>query len=138
MARSLPFRPEPLNYSQQTTAQNPTPPGLTEPTGTIPVQQVDLRLRDRLPADVKQSGFLVAVNSGVFPPYELIQPDGTVRGASADLVNALGQLWGIDIKHATVDGPISCQGIVDHTVVVRRLDADWSYAWRRAGRYENG
>ncbi|MBO0884696.1 MAG: transporter substrate-binding domain-containing protein, partial [Mycobacterium sp.] len=85
-------------------AEDPTPPGLAEPTGTIPVQQVDPRLRDRLPAHIKQSGSLVAVNSGAFPPYELIQPDGTVRGASADLLNAIGQLWGIDIKHATVDG----------------------------------
>ncbi|MVA74642.1 transporter substrate-binding domain-containing protein [Auraticoccus sp. F435] len=70
----------------------------------IPTQQQDDALRERLPADIREAGRLVSVNSGSFPPYEIIQTDGSASGASADLLTALGELWGVEIEHETVDG----------------------------------
>lgn len=91
-------------------AQDPdaTSPG-AEPSaagsGTeIQAQQVNEELRSRLPADIQEANQLVSVNSGSFPPYEIIQTDGGASGASADLLTAMGQLWGIEIEHETVDG----------------------------------
>lgn len=70
----------------------------------IPTQQLDTALQDKLPEGIRTSKSLVSVNSGSFPPYEIIQTDGAASGASADLLKALGELWGIKIEHETVDG----------------------------------
>lgn len=60
-------------------------------------------LNDRLPADIKAAGKMTSVNNGSFPPYEIVT--GTeMTGASADLTDALGQVLGIKIDHATVGG----------------------------------
>ncbi|GGB07004.1 ABC transporter substrate-binding protein [Brucella endophytica] len=77
----------------------------------IPQQSVNEALRARLPADVIKAGNMVAVNNGSFPPYEII--DGTnMSGASADMSDALGQLLGVKIEHATVGGlPALLSGI---------------------------
>jgi polar amino acid transport system substrate-binding protein len=46
---------------------------------------------------------MISVNNGSFPPYEIVT--GTeLTGASADLTDALGQLLGVKIEHATVGG----------------------------------
>ena len=46
---------------------------------------------------------MTAVNNGSFPPYEIVT--GTeLTGATADLSDAMGQLLGIKIKHASVAG----------------------------------
>ncbi|GAB3707589.1 ABC transporter substrate-binding protein [Mariniluteicoccus flavus] len=70
----------------------------------VPTQQRNDALRSKLPADIVAAGKMVTVNSGSFPPYEIIQTDGSASGASADLVKALEQMWGITIEHKTVDG----------------------------------
>jgi polar amino acid transport system substrate-binding protein len=70
----------------------------------IPEQEVDKELQERLPDDIQESGQLVSVNSGSFPPYEIIETGQPPTGASADLLTALGELWGIEITHETVDG----------------------------------
>ena len=88
-------------------AEDPIVPGQSanpQSSASIPAQQVDPALRDRLPAEIRDKGSLVSVNSGSFPPYEIIQTDGSASGASADLLTALGQLWGVEIEHETVDG----------------------------------
>ena len=69
----------------------------------IPKQKVDQALRARLPAEILTAGSIVSVNSGSFPPYEIVT--GTqFTGASADMSDALAELLGIKIDHATVAG----------------------------------
>ncbi|MCJ8518893.1 polar amino acid transport system substrate-binding protein [Pseudorhizobium tarimense] len=64
---------------------------------------VNKELHERLPEEVKAAGKMISVNNGSFPPYEIVT--GTeMTGASADLTDALGQLLGIEIEHATVGG----------------------------------
>lgn len=70
----------------------------------IPAQAVDEALRARLPEDIRASGELVSVNSGSFPPYEIVIDSHTLKGASADLAEALGQLLGLRVRHETVSG----------------------------------
>ncbi|QGY28365.1 ABC transporter substrate-binding protein [Pantoea cypripedii] len=70
----------------------------------IPTQKVDQALHDRLPADIKSAGKMIAVNNGSFPPYEIVNGTHSMDGASADLAVALGQLLGVKIEHATVSG----------------------------------
>jgi polar amino acid transport system substrate-binding protein len=70
----------------------------------IPQQQVDQALRAKLPKEILDAGEIVSVNSGSFPPYEIVGDDRTLTGASADLSDALGQLLGITIRHETVSG----------------------------------
>ncbi len=71
---------------------------------SIPVQKMDQALHDRLPDDIKQAGKIVAVNNGSFPPYEIVKSPTEMDGASADLAEAVGQLLGVKIEHATVSG----------------------------------
>ncbi len=73
-------------------------------TAGIPSHTTNEALGARLPADIRAKGSLVAANSGSFPPYEVIQTDGSAQGASADLLVEIGKLWGIKIEHQTVDG----------------------------------
>ncbi|WP_338562095.1 ABC transporter substrate-binding protein [Erwinia sp. E_sp_B04_7] len=70
----------------------------------IPAQKVDQALHDRLPADIKSAGKMISVNNGSFPPYEIVEGPTSMSGASADLTEALAQLLGIKIEHATVSG----------------------------------
>lgn len=70
---------------------------------SIPVQPLNPALRAKLPKDIVTAGEMTAVNSGSFPPYEIIG-DKTYIGASADFSDALGQMLGIKIKHETVSG----------------------------------
>ncbi|ADU68378.1 ABC transporter substrate-binding protein [Pantoea sp. At-9b] len=71
---------------------------------TLPTQKVDQALHDRLPAEIKSAGKMIAVNNGSFPPYEIVNGPHSMDGASADLSVALGQLLGVKIEHATVSG----------------------------------
>ncbi|RWR07488.1 ABC transporter substrate-binding protein [Sinirhodobacter populi] len=69
----------------------------------LPEITMDQALHDRLPDAVKSKGRMVSVNNGSFPPYEIVEGD-RMSGASADMTDALGQLLGIEIGHATVGG----------------------------------
>jgi polar amino acid transport system substrate-binding protein len=70
---------------------------------TIPKQTVNEQLRARLPENIRAEGKMVSVNNGSFPPYEIVT--GTeMTGASDDLTEAIGQLLGVKIEHATVGG----------------------------------
>jgi polar amino acid transport system substrate-binding protein len=68
----------------------------------IPTQTVDQALRAKLPKEILAAGEIVSVNSGSFPPYEIVGDTRTVTGASADLSEALGELLGVKIRHETV------------------------------------
>lgn len=70
---------------------------------SVPAQKLDEGLRAKLPEDIRKSGKMVAVNNGSFPPYEIIT--GTeLTGATKDLSDAIGQILGVKIEHATVAG----------------------------------
>jgi polar amino acid transport system substrate-binding protein len=70
----------------------------------IPTQAADPRLRAKLPKEILDAGELVAVNSGSFPPYDIIGDDQVLAGASADLETAVGELLGIHFQNKTVSG----------------------------------
>ncbi len=70
----------------------------------IPKQSVNADLRAKLPKSVLDAGELVAVNSGSFPPYDIVGDDQALTGASADLETAVGELLGIRIRNETVSG----------------------------------
>jgi polar amino acid transport system substrate-binding protein len=76
----------------------------TPPAGQIPQQKVNEELRAKLPEEIKSANKLISVNSGSFPPYEIVTDTRTMTGASADLTDAIGQLLGVQIEHATVSG----------------------------------
>lgn len=76
----------------------------TAPAGAIPQQKVSEELRAKLPEEIKASKKLVSVNSGSFPPYEIVTDTRTMTGASADMTDAIGQLLGVEIEHASVSG----------------------------------
>jgi len=70
---------------------------------TVPAQKPDEALRARLPEDIRKTGKMIAVNNGSFPPYEMVT--GTeLSGATKDISDAVGQLLGVSIEHATVAG----------------------------------
>lgn len=70
---------------------------------TVPAQKPDEALRARLPEDIRKAGKMIAVNNGSFPPYEMVT--GTeLSGATKDISDAVGQLLGVSIEHATVAG----------------------------------
>lgn len=73
-------------------------------SASVPQQKADKSLAAMLPASVKSAGKIVSVNSGSFPPYEIVGTNGSTRGASADMLKALGQMWGVKIEEKTVDG----------------------------------
>ena len=61
------------------------------------------QLRARLPEAIRTEGKMISVNNGSFPPYEIVT--GTeMTGASNDLTDAIGQVLGVKIEHATVGG----------------------------------
>ncbi|MEK8171117.1 transporter substrate-binding domain-containing protein [Streptomyces sp. M19] len=73
----------------------------------------DKALHAMLPARIRESGKLVSVNNGSFPPYEIAGSDGhSLSGATADLATVLGQLLGVTVEHVTTDGlPSQLTGI---------------------------
>ncbi|WP_449257492.1 ABC transporter substrate-binding protein [Bosea sp. (in: a-proteobacteria)] len=75
-----------------------------DPNVKIAKQGVSEPLRARLPEAIRKAGKMTAVNSGSFPPYDIVQSPTEVTGASADLGDAVGELLGIRIEHATVNG----------------------------------
>lgn len=69
----------------------------------VPPQKLDEALRARLPEDIRKAGKMIAVNNGSFPPYEIVT--GTeLTGATKDISDAIGQILGIEIGHASVAG----------------------------------
>src|SRR6478735_7949489 len=69
----------------------------------IPKQSVNEELRARLPENIRTEGKMISVNNGSFPPYEIVT--GTdMTGPSSDLTDAIGQVLGVKIEHATVGG----------------------------------
>jgi len=74
------------------------------PATQIPQQKVSEELRAKLPEEIKTANKLISVNSGSFPPYEIVTDTNAVTGASAEIADAIGQMLGVKIEHATVSG----------------------------------
>jgi len=72
----------------------------TSPNPTAAIQA----LRKRLPEQIVKEGQIVAVNHGSFPPYLIAQSTSSVIGASAELAEAVGQIWGVKVNHQAVSG----------------------------------
>lgn len=70
----------------------------------IPTQELNEDLRAQLPEDIQESGTMVSVNTGSFPPYIIVEGDNNVSGATADLATALEEMLGVEIEHTTIDG----------------------------------
>ncbi|WP_412065468.1 ABC transporter substrate-binding protein [Rhizobium sp. SYY.PMSO] len=86
-------------------------PAFAEDAG-LPKLSVNEQLRAKLPENIRASGKMVSVNSGSFPPYEIVTGASDVTGASAELTKAIGQILGVEITHATVGGlPALLSGI---------------------------
>jgi len=80
--------------------------------GELPAQEMNKELNAQLPEKIREKGYMTAVNSSSFAPYEFIESANKVTGASADMANALGGILGIEIRHATVAGlPALLSGI---------------------------
>ncbi|WP_442221145.1 ABC transporter substrate-binding protein [Rhizobium sp. 2YAF20] len=71
---------------------------------SLPKLAINQDLRAKLPESIRTAGKVVSVNSGSFPPYEIVNGATDVTGASAELTTAIGQILGIEITNATVGG----------------------------------
>lgn len=71
---------------------------------------MDQELHDALPEDIKEAGSIVAVNSGSFPPYTVIDKNNELDGATKAIGEAIGEILGVTIEHTTVDGLASVLG----------------------------
>ena len=67
-------------------------------------QEMNQKLHDALPQEIQDAGTIVAVNNGSFPPYTVVEGNGDLQGATADISVALGEILGVTIEHTTVDG----------------------------------
>lgn len=70
----------------------------------IPTQEFNEELRSQLPEDIQESGTMVSVNTGSFPPYTIVEGDNQVSGATADFATALEEMLDVTIEHTTIDG----------------------------------
>lgn len=78
----------------------------------IPAQEMNDELNAQLPEDIREKGYMTAVNAGSFPPYDFVESATEVTGASADMAEALGEVLGLEIRHASVAGlPALLSGI---------------------------
>jgi polar amino acid transport system substrate-binding protein len=77
----------------------------------IQKQSVNEELRAKLPKEILDAGKMTTVNNGSFPPYEIVT--GTeLSGATKDISDAIGQLLGVEVDHASVAGlPALLSGI---------------------------
>jgi len=70
----------------------------------IAVQPVNEDARALVPETIRERGYMVAVNNGSYPPYDIVLGPNEIEGASADLAVAMGQIMGVEIRHQTVSG----------------------------------
>ena len=93
------------------TAHMPLSGAALAQASTLPAIEKNQELHDRLPEKFRTAGKMVSVNNGSFPPYEIVEGQ-KLAGASADLADAIGELLGVKIDHATVGGlPARLTGI---------------------------
>lgn len=79
-------------------------PAYANDSTPIPTQKKNAELHAMLPQEIQAAGKMVSVNNGSFPPYQIVKGTHEMEGASADLAQALGELLGVKIEHASVSG----------------------------------
>lgn len=83
-------------------------PGSAVPTGAANISASlnvpeNKALHAELPASVRSAGQVVAVNTGPYPPYDIMSSaSGPLSGAAGEMEQALGSLLGIKITNVTV------------------------------------
>lgn len=70
----------------------------------IPAQSANEQVRALVPQAIRDRGYMIAVNNGSYPPYDIVLGPNEIEGASADLAVAIGQIMGVKIRHQTVSG----------------------------------
>jgi polar amino acid transport system substrate-binding protein len=83
---------------------DPGAPSAGSTSSTPKAQEFDQALHDKLPDAIKTAGVINSANTGSFPPYVVVESDGSVTGATADLADAVGEILGVDIVETTSDG----------------------------------
>lgn len=96
--------PDSGNAKSTNESSGSTQGGKSNKSSKVPKQKFNKALHDALPADIKKSGVLKSVNTGSFPPYEIVKSGNKMSGASADMATAIGQILGVKITHTTIDG----------------------------------
>jgi len=79
----------------------------TDAADTVPAQQKNQALFDKLPADVQQAGTVRMGTEALYPPFESFADDNkTIVGLDPDLANALAQVLGVKVTmtHTAFDG----------------------------------
>ena len=79
-------------------------PAAGEPVAS---QDVDQKLHDSLPADIKDAGKVTIGTEALYPPFESFADDNkTIVGLDPDLATSLGQVLGIEVEftHTAFDG----------------------------------
>ncbi|MCU6479975.1 ABC transporter substrate-binding protein [Arthrobacter sp. A2-55] len=57
------------------------------------------KLADKLPADIRQKGYVVVATNPMYPPFETLDADQkTIRGLDPDLLEAMAKQLGITVK----------------------------------------
>jgi len=80
-----------------------------DPAAGKPVasHEVDQKLHDSLPADIKEAGKVTIGTEALYPPFESFANDNdTIVGLDPDLARSLGQVLGVDVEftHTAFDG----------------------------------
>lgn len=78
--------------------------GSSAEAGPETTLETNQELHDALPQSIRDDGTIVAVNSGSFPPYTVIDSNNELTGATEEVGEAIGQILGVEIEHNTVDG----------------------------------
>jgi polar amino acid transport system substrate-binding protein len=79
-------------------APNTSPKDSASTGTTIAVAQLDSKLHDALPADVKTNGYLTLATDPTDPPLEFYGASNDLIGSEVDLSNAIGQVLGVKIR----------------------------------------
>jgi len=69
--------------------------------------EVDQKLHDSLPADIKEAGKVSIGTEALYPPFESFADDNsTIVGLDPDLAQSLGQVLGVEVEftHTAFDG----------------------------------
>lgn len=91
----------------------------------VPVVEVDEKLREMLPDEVREEGTVTVATNAPFPPYEMFtsESDQTIIGLEADLGHAIGNLLGVefDFVQQPFDGLIPALQAGKHDVIMSTL-----------------
>ncbi len=74
---------------------------------SVASQEVDQKLHESLPADIKQAGKVSIGTEALYPPFESFADDNsTIVGLDPDLARSIGEVLGVEVEftHTAFDG----------------------------------